>query len=149
MTLLSGGPREAAGRLTLAALLALVLAEFRYYAPMLLLLVLSILADYLSGVAKSFLAGRAESGIGLRGLVKKLCYLLAVCAGFFTDLLIALMGQTLGLQMSARPLFGLLVTVLLTLNELLSIVENLGEIGLPLPAALKQALLRLRDGEPE
>ena len=38
---------------------------------------------------------------------------------------------------------GLMATLLLSLNELLSIVENLGEIGVPMPKPLVDALHKL------
>ena len=107
-----GGFLEQGGgvRLTLAALGALVMAEFRYYAPALVLL---------------------------------LCYLFGVAGGFAADLLVSLTAESFGLPAGLPALFGLMATLLLSLNELLSIVENLGEIGVPMPKPLVDALHKL------
>lgn len=40
--------------------------------------------------------------------------------------------------------FGMIVTIWLILNECLSILENLAEIGVPLPAFLMKAVERLK-----
>ena len=40
--------------------------------------------------------------------------------------------------------FGLLVTIWLIINELISILENLGKIGVPIPPFLKKVINRLK-----
>lgn len=139
----SGG--QLLGRLTLSALAAWLLAEFRYYAPALALLLFSMALDYLTGMLRAWLRGELSSSTGLRGLVKKLCYMLGVCTGFAVDLLLLLAAGSFGLTEEVPVFFGMLGTVMLTGNELLSVLENLGQIGVPLPRSLKAALTRLQE----
>ena len=134
-------------RLTLAGLAALVMAEFRYYAPALLLLVFCIVLDYVTGMTRAWMKGELSSGVGLRGFVKKLCYILGVAVGFAADLLISLLTDSLGLTVDIPAVLGLTVTLMLSLNELVSVAENLGQIGVPMPAALTRALQKLGDRE--
>lgn len=140
-------------KLTLAALTAAVLSGFSAYAPALLLLVGGVTGDYITGILKAYLAHDLDSVQGLAGIVKKLCYFLGVGAGFGVDLLIGLAAAHLGMEADLPACFGLLVTLLLAINELISIVENLAEIGVPLPAALLRTLRslhgRLDRGEEE
>lgn len=134
-------------RLTLAGLAALVMAEFRYYAPALLLLVFCIVLDYVTGMTRAWMKGELSSGVGLRGFVKKLCYILGVAVGFAADLLISLLTDSLGLTVDIPAVLGLTVTLMLSLNELVSVAENLGQIGVPMPAALTRALQKLGERE--
>ena len=134
-------------RLTLAGLAALVMAEFRYYAPALLLLVFCIVLDYVTGMTRAWMKGELSSGVGIRGFVKKLCYILGVAVGFAADLLISLLADNLGLTVDIPAVLGLTVTLMLSLNELISVAENLGQIGVPMPAALTGALQKLKDRE--
>ena len=140
-----GGFLEQGGgvRLTLAALGALVMAEFRYYAPALVLLLCCMMLDYATGLVKAWMKKSLSSEVGLKGLVKKLCYLFGVAGGFAADLLVSLTAESFGLPAGLPALFGLMATLLLSLNELLSIVENLGEIGVPMPKPLVDALHKL------
>ena len=134
-------------RLTLAGLAALVMAEFRYYAPALLLLVFCIVLDYVTGMTRAWMKGELSSGVGIRGFVKKLCYILGVAVGFSADLLISLLADNLGLTVDIPAVLGLTVTLMLSLNELISVAENLGQIGVPMPAALTRALQKLGERE--
>ena len=134
-------------RLTLAGLAALVMAEFRYYAPALLLLVFCIVLDYVTGMTRAWMKGELSSGVGIRGFVKKLCYILGVAVGFAADLLISLLADNLGLTVDIPAVLGLTVTLMLSLNELISVAENLGQIGVPMPAALTRALQKLGERE--
>ena len=140
---------EGAARLTLSAIAAFVLAEFCYYAPALLLLIGVMVLDYVTGLAKGWLTGELSSARGLRGVVKKLCYLLGVAAGFAADLALSLAAEGLGLAGGLPAYFGLLVTLMLATGELISVLENLGTIGVPMPKALRKALLKLHEQNEE
>jgi len=50
----------------------------------------------------------------------------------------------LGLELAGYSIFGLLVIVWLTLNELISILENMKEIGVPLPGFLLKIVDKLK-----
>ena len=50
----------------------------------------------------------------------------------------------IGVYYSVKYYFGMLVTIWLILNELLSILENCTIIGLPIPAFIKPLAKRLK-----
>lgn len=74
-------------------------------------------------------SGRLSSRAGFRGIVKKSCYFLAVIVAVYLD---HLMGTT-GIARDAS-------IVAFSLNELLSIVENMGAIGIKIPAPIASAI---------
>lgn len=70
-------------------------------------------------------------------MIKKLCYMFAVAAGIGIDYVCD--SAIIGMGMDGNVcFFGLLVTVWLILNEILSILENLDEIGVPVPGFIKK-----------
>ena len=77
--------------------------------------------------------GALDSRAGFKGLCKKGAQLLAVLVAARLDLLLG--------EHWARTA----VILFFLGNEGLSVLENLGLMGVPLPAALKQALSALRD----
>lgn len=79
--------------------------------------------------------GSLESRAGWKGLIRKGCTLLFVLIGARLDMVL---GTTM-----VRD--GVIIGFLL--NELVSIVENAGLMGLPLPAALTNAIELLKKKE--
>ena len=114
-----------------------------------ILLVILILADYISGIVVAGVfhksskteMGRLESRAGWKGLCRKVAVLVLVYICHHIDLT---MG-TNGLIMRA-------VVIGFALNEMLSLIENVGLMGVPMPGALTQAvemLKRKADAEAE
>lgn len=103
-------------------------------------------ADYCTGLVKSWQAGTLSSRTGAMGFLKKLCYGMAVIAAAGVDYIIVYCGGLLGRDFGYHPIFVLLVIVWLSVNECISILENLTEIGVPLPAFLLKAAKRLKNG---
>ncbi len=105
-------------------------------------LIFTMLIDYASGMAKAYCKRELSSKIGLRGIVKKLCCLAMVAVGTAADYLISL-----GLSDAEIPLglsVGLLIAVWLIINELISILENLSAVGVPVPSFLTGLIERLK-----
>lgn len=73
--------------------------------------------------------GRLASAAGFRGLLKKGCTLLLIVIAVMLDGLM----QTPGLTRDA-------VIIAFVLNELVSVLENMGLMGIKLPGALTNAL---------
>lgn len=99
-------------------------------------LVIFVVLDYLSGVMAAAAQKRLNSEIGYKGIIKKVFIFVLVAVAFEVDVLlgtnavrIAVIGFYLG-------------------TEGLSILENAGKTGIPLPEPLKQALMQIR-GEKE
>ena len=130
---------------TVAAVVAAIAAYFNVVGLPILVLLLFMIADYVTGMTSAYMNGVLSSKVGFRGVLKKLCYMFAVVAGIGIDYVCdsALVG--VGMQGNVC-FFGLLVTVWLILNEIISILENLDKIGVPVPGFLRNVTRRLRQG---
>lgn len=106
-------------------------------------------ADYITGMVKSWQKGILSSKTGLKGFVKKLCYGLAVIAAVGVDYVVLTLSGAFGYDISVKPFFALLCTVWLIINECISILENLTEIGVPMPDFLVKAAKRLKNSVEE
>ncbi len=100
--------------------------------------------DYISGMANAWASKTLSSKTGILGIVKKLCYLLAVAVAVVADWVIQSAAGKAGLELGNFYAFGLLVTVWLILNECISIIENLSRLGVPLPAFLVKVIEKLK-----
>ena len=110
--------------------------------PMLVLLGVMLL-DYITGMIKAYIRAELNSKFGIKGILKKLCYMAMVAVGAADYLLRgAVIGA--GITLDVKLFFGMLVTVWLTINELISVMENLAAIGVPGFPRLQRILKRLR-----
>lgn len=103
----------------------------------LLLALLAFMAlDYATGVAVGFATKTLSSNTGFIGLARKGLILIIVAVGHILD------AQVLGgdASLCRSAVIGFYLA-----NEGLSLLENAGKLGLPLPAFLKQALEQLRE----
>lgn len=96
-------------------------------------LLIAIALDYVSGILKAFINKNLSSEIGLKGILKKVGILVIVMLGVLVD---RVAGETGAIRT--------LVIYYFVANEGLSIIENLGEAGLPIPKKLKDALKALK-----
>ena len=128
----------------LAALLAAGLAYLRELLVPVLLLFATMLTDYITGMIRAWYTRSLCSKLGLRGIVKKLGCLFAVAVGVVVDWVLQAAWAKTGLGLEKSYFVGLTVTVWLTLNECISILENLGDMGTPVPRFLRKLIERLR-----
>lgn len=98
-----------------------------------------ILIDYLTGLMAAFVCRQVSSEIGFAGILKKLLILVMVAMGHLLDQ--NLLGS--GAAMRTAVIFFYLA------NESISITENLGRLGFPIPAKLKRVLAQLSEDEKE
>ena len=63
---------------------------------------------------------------------------------FFGDWLIYKGLRLVNVEIQLSYYMGVLVTVWLIINELISILENLGAVGVPLPGFLQKLIKRLK-----
>lgn len=97
-------------------------------------LLIAIALDYLSGLIKAYNSKVLSSKIGFRGILKKLGIL-------FLVMLAVVIDRVTGESGAIRTL----VIYYFVANEGLSIIENLGQAGLPIPKVIKNALKALRE----
>lgn len=111
---------------------------------MLRVLALFVVLDYVTGLIAAWAQKKLSSKVGAAGIVRKVLIFAVVMVAAQLDVLIA--SATSGIpQLSAVPaLCRSLVICFYIANEALSILENAGEAGLPIPESLKNALAALR-----
>lgn len=122
--------------------------------PALGLLMVLMIIDYISGMLaakKEALENPGDSRYGwsskrsILGIYKKLGYMLTILVAVSIDYLIFKFTKEIGLEFGSNTIFGLLVTVWFIINELISILENVGRMGTELPDFLKKVLSELKN----
>jgi len=101
-------------------------------------LIIAVTLDYISGVSNAIYHKELSSKVGLIGIIKKLGYFVIVALAVLLD---RIFGET-----------GALRTVVIYFfvsNEGISILENWGEMGLPLPKKLFDILEKLKNKDNE
>lgn len=127
-----------------AAVCAAVSAYFHELLAPMLVLVAVMLLDYFSGLARAWEAKELSSQIGVRGIVKKLLYLVAVAVAVVVDWVIQTAAAKAGIDAVGVHFVGLLVAIWLILNECISILENISALGVPIPEFLQKIIQRLK-----
>ena len=121
-------------KLLFSAVCAWLSAKLGILAPLLAVLFIVLIVDYLTGMISAFTNQELNSEIGLRGIFKKSLYIILVLLGLIVDWLFLLLSDSLHWDISMTTYFGILTAIWLIINELISILENLGRMGIPLPA---------------
>jgi toxin secretion/phage lysis holin len=93
--------------------------------------------DYITGVIVACVGHRLSSEVGFKGIAKKVLILLLVAVGHLLD--VHILG---GGAVCRSAVIGFYIA-----NEGISILENAGELGLPLPKKLIAVLKQLKDKE--
>jgi len=118
-----------------------------------LILAVAMFIDYITGM----LASKTEaidhpedpscgwnSKKGAKGIIKKVGYLCVIAAAMMVDYIILNVAAEVGIEIGLKAFFGIMVTVWYLLNEILSIVENAGRMGAPVPEWLKKYIAVLK-----
>lgn len=131
------------GIITLIA--AGVAAYFNIIAIPIIVLTVAMLVDYITGMAAAYVNAELSSRRGIKGIFKKLGYYSLVCVGVTLDYILCSGLAQIGINNGTNILFGLIVTVWLIINELISILENLSRLDVPIPKFLKSVVERLKN----
>ena len=97
------------------------------------LLVVLIVADYITGVALAIKDKKLSSEVGFIGLFKKIMIFVMVWVGFELD-------KALGTEVLRN-----IVIYFYASNEGVSLLENTGRLGVPYPEKLKKVIEQLKD----
>lgn len=92
-------------------------------------LLVFVIFDYLTGVWAAGATGELKSKIGMIGIARKVFIFAMVAVGHLVD---GIMGD--------GHLFRDTVAYFYIANELLSLIENGGKLGAPIPPVIKQAV---------
>lgn len=122
----------------LRAALAAVGAALGYvYGPMdalLITLIVCVCVDYVTGVIRGAVTHTLDSSIGWKGLLKKVAIFMLVAIGCVIDRLLNING-------AIREA----IIIFYIANEGISVLENLGQIGVPFPSFLRKWLIKLKE----
>ena len=134
---------------TIQALITAALAALTYYfsilaVPIIVLMTVMVI-DYITGMVSAWHNAELSSKKGVFGIIKKLCYLALVCVGMGVDWLIYSGMTQVGITMNYTVFFGILVAIWLIINELISILENLNRICVPLPKFITVIVKKLKN----
>lgn len=94
-------------------------------------LVALMVIDYITGVIKAYIKKELSSQYGFKGILKKVCILLVIAVAHMIDMYIFANDRAIVMNMALLFYSG---------NEGLSILENLDEIGVPIPPQIRGAL---------
>lgn len=127
-----------------SAFLAMLVSYIGVVAVPVTVLMVAMIVDYVTGMVAAWHSSELSSKKGVFGIIKKISYLALVVVGMGVDWLIYSGLQSVGVSLGYTFFFGVLVTIWLIINELISILENLGQIGVPLPRFLTSITKRLK-----
>ena len=130
------------------AVISAALAAFASYlgalaVPIVVLIVMMVI-DYLSGMAAAWATGSLSSKVGAKGILKKVGYMALIVVAMGVDYLICSGIASASLNIGYSMWFGLLVTVWLIINEMISILENLKKLDVPMPRFIEKVISKLK-----
>ncbi|MEK4277471.1 phage holin family protein [Paenibacillus sp. FSL R7-0026] len=120
---------ENVGKWTLAVGSWLVSYLFGGWSGMLGVLLVFVILDYLTGIVAAGMSGKLESNVGMFGIARKVFIFAMVSVAHLVD---GVLGD--------GHLFRDAVAFFYIANELLSIIENGGKLGAPIPPVIRQAI---------
>ncbi len=100
-------------------------------------LIAFVVADYITGVMCAITNKKLSSSAGFKGIFKKVCIFMLVGIAHLLDAFVIGSGNVL----RTAVIFFYLS------NEGVSLLENAGRLGLPIPAKLKDVLKQLHEKE--
>ena len=106
---------------------------FGGWSALLNILLTFVVADYVTGVTAAAKEGRLNSEVGAWGIVRKV--------GIFAIVALAHLVDT---ALGDAHLFRDASIFFFLANELLSVIENLGRVGVPIPPVIQRAVEVLR-----
>ena len=110
-----------------------------------IILIVAMIIDYVTGMLSAWLNAELSSKKGIKGIVKKISYLALVAVAMIVDWLICCGLQQINVNIKYSVFFAVLVAVWLIINELISVLENLSRMGVPIPNFLKKLINRLKN----
>lgn len=99
------------------------------WSPLLPILLIFVVLDYISGMMAAYVEGKLNSAVGFKSIPKKVMIFVMVAISNLIDT-----------SFGDNHMFRDAVIFFYLANELLSIIENAGRIGLPVPEQLSKAV---------
>ena len=102
---------------------------------LLIALLAFVAVDYVTGVMCAVVDKKLSSSVGFKGIFKKILIFALVGVGHILDTMVIGTG----------PVLRTAIIFFYLSNEGISLIENAGHLGLPIPAKLKTVLEQLHD----
>ncbi|MDE6710541.1 MAG: phage holin family protein [Oscillospiraceae bacterium] len=128
---------DKAVKIILAALCALCGFLFGDRDGLMIALIALIVMDYISGVIAAIVEKKLSSEVGAKGITKKIFMLLIVAIANIVDINVIGKGHVL----------KSVTVVFYFANECISLIENAGRLGVPVPNKLLDVLEQLKNKE--
>ena len=106
---------------------------------MILVLIAVMALDYSTGILRGLLTKSLNSTIGLKGIAKKFAILIVIGLTACIEFVLVHLGMETG------NLLVVTVICFFIVNEAISCLENAGQLGVPIPVILMDALEKLRE----
>lgn len=141
-------------QLALTGFITFISTELRSLCPLILCLLVLMVIDYGTGMLaskKEAIEHPSDSSYGWNsrkgalGILRKVGYWGIIVSAFSMDCILQRAAAQLSLSYPQKAYLGTLVLVWYSLNELLSITENAGRMGAPIPGRLKEYISDLKD----
>lgn len=104
--------------------------------PLIVLVVFMVL-DQLTGVIRGYVNKDLSSDVGLKGIARKCVILIVLIVAVMLDRLLN----------TGSWMFRTMVAYFYIANEGISLLENCASLGAPIPEKLKHALIQLKEGK--
>ena len=104
--------------------------------PLIVLVVFMVL-DQLTGVIRGYVNKELSSDVGLKGIARKCVILIVLIVAVMLDRLLN----------TGSWMFRTMVAYFYIANEGISLLENCASLGAPIPEKLKHALIQLKEGK--
>ena len=123
---------------TVIAVISALMSWLGILAVPVFLLVGCNIVDYITGLLAAPYRGDGQisSYKGIKGIIKKVCLWLLVLVGSCVDILINYAVECAGVDISIPFVVSTAVAVWLVVNEIISILENMIDIGVTMPPFL-------------
>lgn len=112
--------------------------------PVILMVACNII-DYATGLmASPYRDEDINSYKSIRGIMKKVCMWLLVVVGAIIDQLLIYASDTVGITMPFTFLVACIVSIWIICNEIISILENIKDMGVALPGFLEPLVKNIK-----
>ena len=132
-----------------SGIFAVLTAKLGILAVPVYILVFLNVADYSTGIAAAYYKGENIcSTKGFRGIAKKICMWLLVAVGVIIDKMLVYTAAVANIKLSISFAVGCFAAIWLICNEVISILENINDIGVKVPGFM-EAILKAIKGKIE
>lgn len=97
-----------------------------------IILLVVVILDYITGIASAYINGVLSSKIGFKGIIKKTMY-------FIIILVTGIISYIINIDILTTT------TLWLIINDIISILENIQDLNVPLPEFLLKIITKLKE----